>query len=92
MVVVVVVVVSVGTLPEWGFTWYENITYGRNTSINPWFYGSYLGPTSADSPGECVFVCERVVQCFDLWQLLVVHRMKYVAVLSVAMSVQFSLL
>jgi len=24
-----------GVLPEWGFTWYENLTFGANTSINP---------------------------------------------------------
>lgn len=39
------------SLPEWGFTWYKNITYGENTSINPFFYGTYLGPTEPGSPG-----------------------------------------
>jgi len=39
-----------GTLPEWGFHWYKNITYGENTSINPFFYGTYLGATKADEP------------------------------------------
>jgi hypothetical protein len=34
-----------GTLPEWGFTWYKNLTYGANTSINPFFYGTYLAAT-----------------------------------------------
>lgn len=39
-----------GTLPEWGFTWYDNVTYGANTSINPFFYGTYLAQTKADEP------------------------------------------
>jgi hypothetical protein len=38
------------TLPEWGFSWYENLTYGVNVSINPFFYGNYLGPTKAKEP------------------------------------------
>lgn len=43
-----------GTLPEWGFTWYSNLTYGENTSINPFFYGTYLGVTKKEEPGESV--------------------------------------
>eukprot|EP01036_Dinobryon_divergens_P025520 gene25520-34076_t len=39
-----------GTLPEWGFKWYKNITYGENTSINPFFYGTYLGATKPSEP------------------------------------------
>eukprot|EP00596_Hydrurales_sp_CCMP1899_P010011 CAMPEP_0119039412 /NCGR_PEP_ID=MMETSP1177-20130426/8873_1 /TAXON_ID=2985 /ORGANISM="Ochromonas sp, Strain CCMP1899" /LENGTH=582 /DNA_ID=CAMNT_0007003233 /DNA_START=119 /DNA_END=1864 /DNA_ORIENTATION=- len=39
-----------GTLPEWGFTWYKNLTYGANTSINPFFYGTYLAATKASDP------------------------------------------
>eukprot|EP00602_Paraphysomonas_sp_CaronLab_P012455 CAMPEP_0185041464 /NCGR_PEP_ID=MMETSP1103-20130426/40766_1 /TAXON_ID=36769 /ORGANISM="Paraphysomonas bandaiensis, Strain Caron Lab Isolate" /LENGTH=529 /DNA_ID=CAMNT_0027581193 /DNA_START=186 /DNA_END=1772 /DNA_ORIENTATION=+ len=39
-----------GTLPEWGFTWYDNLTYGENVSINPFFYGSYLGETKTLEP------------------------------------------
>eukprot|EP00607_Mallomonas_marina_P008784 CAMPEP_0182419324 /NCGR_PEP_ID=MMETSP1167-20130531/3781_1 /TAXON_ID=2988 /ORGANISM="Mallomonas Sp, Strain CCMP3275" /LENGTH=541 /DNA_ID=CAMNT_0024594167 /DNA_START=220 /DNA_END=1845 /DNA_ORIENTATION=+ len=39
-----------GTLPEWGFTWYSNLTYGPNTSINPFFYGTYLTETKALEP------------------------------------------
>lgn len=39
-----------GTLPEWGFEWYDNITYGANTSINPFFYGTYLAATKSDEP------------------------------------------
>jgi beta-glucan synthesis-associated protein KRE6 len=39
-----------GTLPEWGFTWYENLTYGVNVSINPFFYGSFLGMTKTLEP------------------------------------------
>lgn len=41
-----------GTLPEWGFNWYENITYGKNTSINPYFYGTYLAATKTLEPGK----------------------------------------
>jgi hypothetical protein len=41
-----------GTLPEWGFNWYSNLTYGDNTSINPFFYGTYLGPTKKEEPGK----------------------------------------
>lgn len=37
-----------GTLPEWGFTWYDNLTYGKNVSINPFFYGTYLSATSVN--------------------------------------------
>lgn len=40
-----------GTLPEWGFKWYQNLTYGLNASINPFFYGTYLGATKANEPG-----------------------------------------
>lgn len=32
-------------------TWYEGIEFGGNTSINPFFYGTYLGETK---PGEPV--------------------------------------
>lgn len=32
-------------------TWYEGIEFGTNTSINPFFYGTYLGETK---PGEPV--------------------------------------
>ena len=38
------------TLPDWGFTWYQNLTYGTNVSLNPFFYGNYLGPTKAKEP------------------------------------------
>ena len=31
------------TIPEWGFNWYKNLSYGHNVSINPFFYGTYLG-------------------------------------------------
>ncbi len=41
-----------GTLPEWGFTWYKNLSYGDNTSINPFFYGTYLAPTKTQEPGK----------------------------------------
>lgn len=41
------------TLPQWpGFTWYGNLTYGPQTSVNPFFYGTFLGPTSKIEPGE----------------------------------------
>ncbi len=40
-----------GTLPEWGFNWYGNLTFGRNTSINPYFYGTYLSETKTAEPG-----------------------------------------
>jgi hypothetical protein len=45
------------TLPEWGFTWYKNLTYGPETSVNPFFYGSYLGPTTKQEPGAslCIY-------------------------------------
>lgn len=39
-----------GTLPEWGFHWYPNLTYGANTSINPFFYGTYLAATKTEEP------------------------------------------
>lgn len=39
-----------GTLPEWGFTWYDNLTFGLNTSINPYFYGTYLAQTKTQEP------------------------------------------
>jgi hypothetical protein len=44
-----------GTLPEWGFTWYQNLSFGLNTSINPYFYGTYLGATQSLEPGKPVF-------------------------------------
>lgn len=45
-----------GTLPEWGFKWYNNLTYGENVSINPFFYGTYLATTSAFEPGKLHYV------------------------------------
>jgi len=39
-----------GTLPEWGYNWYNHLTYGRNVSINPFFYGTFLGPTKEQEP------------------------------------------
>ena len=39
-----------GVLPKWGFHWYDNITYGANVSVNPFFYGNYLGPTQKNEP------------------------------------------
>ena len=43
---------SPGTLPEWGFHWYSNLTYGEDVSINPFFYGTYLGATKIEEPSE----------------------------------------
>ena len=31
---------------------YDNLTYGANTSINPFFYGTYLAATKASEPSE----------------------------------------
>ena len=45
-----------GTLPEWGFHWYPNLTYGLNTSINPFFYGTLLAQTKAEEPSTCYCV------------------------------------
>ena len=39
-----------GTRPDMGFHWYPNLTFGSNVSINPFFYGTYLGPTSSNEP------------------------------------------
>lgn len=39
-----------GTLPEWGFKWYENLTFGESTSINPFFYGTFLAATKKEEP------------------------------------------
>ena len=33
-----------------GFKWYNNLTFGENVSINPFFYGTYLGKTSGNEP------------------------------------------
>jgi hypothetical protein len=41
-----------GTLPKWGFHWYDKLSYGPNVSINPFFYGNYLGPTKKDEPSK----------------------------------------
>ena len=38
------------TLPEWGFNWYQNLSYGGNTTINPFFYGTDLASTSPSDP------------------------------------------
>ena len=44
------------TLTENGFTeylaqsWYEGLEYHGNTSINPFFYGTYLGETKPEEP------------------------------------------
>lgn len=39
-----------GTLPEWGYTWYKNLSFGEGTSINPFFYGTFLAATKAEEP------------------------------------------
>ena len=39
-----------GTLPEWGFNWYKNLTFGKETSINPFFYGTFLAATKKEEP------------------------------------------
>jgi beta-glucan synthesis-associated protein KRE6 len=39
-----------GTRPEWGFHWYSNLSFGFNVSINPFFYGTYLGSTNSNEP------------------------------------------
>lgn len=39
-----------GALPEWGFHWYKNLSYGQNVSINPFFYGTYLASTNTLEP------------------------------------------
>lgn len=31
---------------------YDNLTYGPNTSINPFFYGTYLAATKASEPSK----------------------------------------
>ena len=50
-----------GTLPEWGYTWYNHLSYGQNVSINPFFYGTFLGATK---PGEPVQrTAEETYQC-----------------------------
>ena len=41
---------SAGQLPEWGVTWYKNLTYGADTSINPFFYETYLAATKSEEP------------------------------------------
>ena len=33
-----------------GDVWYSNLTYGPTVSQNPYFYGSYLGPTRKNEP------------------------------------------
>jgi hypothetical protein len=54
-----------GTLPKWGFHWYDKLSYGPNVSINPFFYGNYLGPTKKDEPSKrlptCYLICVRTV-------------------------------
>ncbi len=39
-----------GSLPEWGYEWYNNLSYGHNVTINPYFYGTFLGPTKKEEP------------------------------------------
>ncbi len=31
-------------------SWYDNLTVAGNTSLNPFFYGTYLGPTKPNEP------------------------------------------
>ena len=33
---------------------YDNLTYGANTSINPFFYGTFLAATKIEEPSECI--------------------------------------
>jgi hypothetical protein len=33
-----------------GYYWYNNLTYGKDVSQNPFFYGSYLGHTKKNEP------------------------------------------
>lgn len=55
-----------GTLPEWGFEWYSNLTYGLNTSINPFFYGTYLAATKTDEPSKCRYPTLTGVVCYNV--------------------------
>ncbi len=53
-----------GTLPEWGFKWYGNLTFGHNSSINPYFYGTYLSQTKTQEPG--MYCCDKcMLGCSD---------------------------
>ena len=49
------------TRPEWGFHWYKNLTYSKDTSVNPFFYGTYLGPTAPSEPVQRS--AAQAVQC-----------------------------
>jgi len=58
-----------GSLPEWGYTWYDNVTYGDNTSINPFFYGTYLAVTKKEEPG--LIVANTLPQRYDVSGLII---------------------
>ena len=73
------------TRPEWGFHWYNNITYGRNVSINPFFYGNYLGPTTKDEPAyrspDEAYQCDAIGSLMQLnkshWEEFSVFRLEW---------------
>lgn len=61
-----------GTLPEWGFHWYSNLTYGPDTSINPFFYGTYLAATKTQEP---VFrTAEESYQCDAISSMMTIDK------------------
>jgi len=70
-----------GSLPlrenvVWGHTeymaqvWYDNLTFSGNTSINPFFYGTYLAETKPEEP-----VARTKKQAFQADAVGVVHQL-----------------
>ena len=64
-----------GTLPEWGFHWYKNLSYGKNTSINPFFYGTFLGPTKEQEPVHRSF--DESYQCDAIGSIMAIDTSYY---------------
>jgi hypothetical protein len=62
-----------GTLPEWGFHWYKNLTYGDNVTINPFFYGTYLGSTKPEEPSKSCCLTPTPDTVTALSQILTIH-------------------
>lgn len=63
-----------GTLPEWGYEWYSNLTFGTNSSINPFFYGTYLGPTSSAEIGNSTIILLPFPSILLIFLFILAHR------------------
>lgn len=64
---------------------YQNLTYGANVSLNPFFYGNYLGPTKAKEPvkrsKDQSYQCDSISALSNLhashWEEMHTYRLEW---------------